>query len=76
MSATLTCGVTSRLSHWHARERTLIHESQRGVARRAEHHTMRSSIDGEATRGGLRTRRHVDQGSLLTIDVLLTDVAS
>lgn len=40
----------------------------------AEYHTMRSSIGGEPTRGGLHTQRHCDHGSLLTIDVLLTEI--
>ena len=42
----------------------------------AEYHTMRSELDdGQPTGGGLRTLRHMDQGSLLTIDILLTDPA-
>ena len=42
----------------------------------AEYHTMRAALDdGEPTRGGLRTRRHCDQGSLVTIDILLCDAA-
>jgi len=40
-----------------------------------EYHTMYSSLDGQPTRGGLRTVRHCDQGSLVTVDVLLTDRA-
>ena len=41
-----------------------------------EYHTMRSRLDdGEVTRGGLHTLKHVDQGSLITIDILLTDPA-
>ena len=36
---------------------------------------MRSSIDGRPTRGGLHTKRHCDHGSLVTIDILLTDPA-
>ena len=35
---------------------------------------MRSHLGGKPTGGGLLTKRHVDQGSLLTIDILLTDV--
>lgn len=41
----------------------------------AEYHTMRSHLGGKPTGGGLLTKRHVDQGSLLTIDILLTDPA-
>ena len=40
-----------------------------------EYHTMRSTLDGKPTKGGLRTQRHVDQGSLITIDILLSDLA-
>ena len=40
-----------------------------------EYHTVRSSLAGRPTRGGLHTQRHCDQGSLLTIDILLTDPA-
>mmetsp|Transcript_42230 Transcript_42230/g.105041 ORF Transcript_42230/g.105041 Transcript_42230/m.105041 type:complete len:298 (-) Transcript_42230:1955-2848(-) len=40
-----------------------------------EYHTMRSTLAGEPTRGGLHTVRHCDQGSLVTIDILLTDPA-
>ena len=40
----------------------------------AEYHTVRSQLaDGQMTRGGLHTKRHCDQGSLITIDILLTD---
>ena len=40
----------------------------------AEYHTVRARLDdGSATGGGLHTQRHVDQGSLITIDILLTD---
>jgi hypothetical protein len=38
-----------------------------------EYHTMHSSLDGQPTGGGLHTKRHCDQGSLITIDILLTD---
>jgi hypothetical protein len=41
----------------------------------AEYHTMRSSLGGKPTGGGLHTQRHCDHGSLITIDVLLTDPA-
>ena len=41
----------------------------------AEHHTMLSTLEGRPTRGGLHTQRHIDQGSLVTIDILLTDLA-
>jgi len=41
----------------------------------AEYHTMQSRLDGVPTKGGLHTKRHCDQGSLVTIDVLLTDPA-
>jgi len=41
----------------------------------AEYHTMKSTLDGQPTRGGLHTKRHMDQGSLITIDILLTDPA-
>jgi hypothetical protein len=40
-----------------------------------EHHTVRSELKGEPTGGGLHTKRHCDQGSLITIDILLTDLA-
>jgi len=80
------CAFEARLPDLHARLRSTMLETDRrhwnvtaGVDdvnyRVAEHHTMRSSIDGRATRGGLRTLRHVDQGSLITIDVLLTERA-
>ena len=40
----------------------------------AEYHTMRSRLDdGKVTEGGLHTQRHCDHGSLITIDILLTD---
>lgn len=56
--------------HWHLTA---------GVAdinyRVAEYHTMHSSLDGQPTRGGLHTVRHCDQGSLITIDVLLTELS-
>ena len=38
-----------------------------------EYHTMKADLDGEPTRGGLHTKRHCDQGSLITVDTLLTD---
>ena len=41
----------------------------------AEYHTMRSALGGRPTGGGLRTLKHVDQGSLVTIDILLSDPA-
>ena len=47
----------------------LVRALTQGRERNPHHHT------GEPTGGGLRTLRHVDQGSLLTIDVLLTDPA-
>ena len=53
--------------HWN-----LTHSVQPINYRVAEYHTMRAMIDGAPTRGGLHTRRHMDQGSLITIDVLLT----
>lgn len=41
----------------------------------AEYHTMHSTLDGQPTKGGLHTVRHCDQGSLITIDVLLTELS-
>lgn len=41
----------------------------------AEFHTMRSTLDGRPTGGGLHTKRHCDHGSLLTIDIMLTNPA-
>ena len=41
----------------------------------AEYHTMRSALGGRPTGGGLHTQKHVDQGSLVTIDILLSDPA-
>ena len=41
----------------------------------AEFHTMHAALDGAPTRGGLHTPRHCDHGSLVTIDVLLSDPA-
>ncbi len=41
-----------------------------------EHHTMQSTLDGQPTRGGLHTQRHCDQGSLITVDIILTDPMS
>ena len=38
-----------------------------------EYHTVLSSLHGQPTGGGLHTKRHCDQGSLITIDILLTD---
>ena len=36
---------------------------------------MRSALGGRPTGGGLHTQKHVDQGSLVTIDILLSDPA-
>ena len=55
-------------AHWNA-SAGVEHLNYRVV----EYHTMRSTMDGQPTRGGLHTTRHVDQGSLLTIDILLTE---
>ena len=41
----------------------------------AEYHTMHSQLDGQPTSGGLHTKRHCDHGSLITIDILLSDLA-
>ena len=38
-----------------------------------EYHTMLSTINGQASGGGLHTQRHCDHGSLITVDILLTD---
>lgn len=39
----------------------------------AEYHTMVATLNGAPTGGGLHTTRHCDQGSLVTVDILLTD---
>jgi len=55
-------------AHWNATE-GIEHVNFRVV----EHHTMRSSLNDRPTGGGLHTKRHCDQGSLVTIDCLLSD---
>ena len=40
-----------------------------------EYHTMRSMLGGQPTGGGLHTRRHCDHGSLITVDIILTNPA-
>ena len=61
--------VTVDRAHWNVTA-GVEHVNYRVV----EHHTMLSTIEGRPTRGGLHTQRHVDQGSLVTIDILLTDL--
>jgi len=41
----------------------------------AEYHTMHATLGGRPTGGGLHTKRHCDHGSLVTIDILLSDPA-
>ena len=62
--------VTVDREHWNVTA-DIEHVNYRVV----EYHTMRSSLDGKPTKGGLHTKRHCDQGSLITIDILLTDPA-
>jgi len=76
----------SRLPHIHARVReaalavdrehwNIATDLEHVSYRAAEYHTMLATLNGKPTGGGLHTKHHCDHGSLVTIDILLSDPA-